>query len=158
MYFSRRVEDAAQTASPSIAKLEIWSGASGPIQCQLLSERNRPKENCAPTNNKVIFPPSQSAHDFPKHVRICIRGPSAAPLKDLVCKTNGTWFVMRPRARNGANNRGSFFAADIDFESWRSLLRGGGVETSESSTIEAEEGILIGSGRRPKRWTRGGYC
>ena len=52
-------------------------------------------------------------------------GPFVAPLKDLVCKTNGTWFVTSPRARNGAKSRGSF--ADLDFaESVLMRFRGGG--------------------------------
>lgn len=60
-----------------------------------------------PTNRRVIFPPSHIAHDLPRQVKRCIRGPSVAPLCDRVCNTNGIWFVIRPRARNGKNSRGS---------------------------------------------------
>jgi hypothetical protein len=80
----------------------------------------------SPTKSSPIFPPSHNAQDLPRHVSRCTRGPSVAPLWERVWRTSGTWFVMRPRARNGTNKRGGvkFFWVDA-LGSLRGRLRGG---------------------------------
>lgn len=117
-YFNSQIPALTHTASPSIAIQVITSGASGP------------------TNSSVIFPPSHNAQLLPRHVRMCILGPSVAPLNDRVCNTNGTWLVISPSALNGTNRRGSFLEVVLaveDSAACRRRFRGGGVATSESS-------------------------
>lgn len=75
--------------------------------------QNRPNAQNMPTKRSVIFPPSHIAHDLPIHVRICMRGPSVAPLNECAWRTNGIWFVTSPRARNGTNSRGFCFVASL---------------------------------------------
>ena len=73
IYFTTLTPDAAQTASPCIARHDIGSSASGPNlkpshdQCIKATKRKH-----ALTKSRVIFFPSHIAQDLPKHVRICI--------------------------------------------------------------------------------------
>jgi len=78
-----------------------------------------------------------------------IRGPSDAPLNERVCRVNGTWFVMSPRARKGAKRRGS-----LDFVAGpccRALFRGGGVAVS---TVSSKDSMMEGAAMYVLDWKR----
>ena len=112
----------------------------------------------SPTKRRVIFSPSHKAHEFPIHVRMCKRGPSVEPLTARSWSANGTWFVMSPRARNGANNRRELGissdttargAAPALVSEDRTLFRGGRVElVSSSSTSTVIVAIVPVTGDR----------
>lgn len=127
-----------------MANEAIGSDVSGPMQRLGISiQVNNSAKRCTyvPTNSKPILPPSHNAQDRPRHVKMCTLGPSLAPLKDRVCRTNGTWFVTRPRARKGTNSRGcgDGFGAEALTEFGRARFRGGSCKVS----ISVAAAILI---------------
>lgn len=124
--------DDTHTAFPSIAIEAMGWGASGPVQLlrvrlYFASYRSSVYLSNLPTNSRPIFPPSHMAHALPKQVSRWIRGPSVAPLCERVCRTNGTAFVMRPSARNGAKRRGSCLELGGSTASIRARFLGGGL-------------------------------